>query len=286
MKKLDPTPLVIYHGNCADGFTAAWLLNIAEWQELYPLLSTLRPSDWVIDHHAGVYNEPPPDVKDRLVYVLDFSYKPEVMMAMAESAALVIWIDHHSSAIDAMKGFEHPRLAAHTSIERSGAYLTSKHLWPDREPMDMVKLVDDRDRWVFADRRSRPFAAGLFSRPYKIGEWNHASENVAQLVKDGEVIDRSNLKSINELLDVMTIWSDVCGFRVPTANLSYISASDACNQMLIRHPEAPFAASWYLRKDKKQVFSLRSRTGSDVDVGALAKEMGGGGHKHAAAFAV
>ena len=44
-------PLVIYHGNCADGFTAAWVAN--------------RYFAGEVDLHAGVYQTPPPDVTDR-----------------------------------------------------------------------------------------------------------------------------------------------------------------------------------------------------------------------------
>ena len=39
-------PLCIYHGNCADGFTAAW----AVWRA-HP--------DW--EFYAGIYQTPPPD---------------------------------------------------------------------------------------------------------------------------------------------------------------------------------------------------------------------------------
>lgn len=289
-------PLVIYHGNCADGFTAAWLANIffaqiaeceQEEQPRSPYSGPfMRPTEWYVEAHAGVYGKEPPDVTDRLVYILDFSYTPEVMLAIADRAKLVVWIDHHDSAIKAMQDVQHTSLRKQVSNERSGAYLTAEYFWPGREPMDMVKLVDDRDRWVFADKRSRPFAAGLFSRPYKIGEWNYLAQHVDQTVLEGEAIDRNNLKAINELLDVQLRFEDIDGVSVPTANMSYMSSSDGGAEMLRRHPEVPFAATWYLRKDGKKVYSLRSRNGEDVDVGAIAKKFGGGGHKHAAGFAV
>ena len=274
-------PLVIYHGNCADGFTAAWLANM-----YFAPSEAGRLDAWHVDHHAGVYHEPPPDVIGRTVFILDFSFVPAVMLEIADKAAEVIWIDHHASAIKDMEGIEHPRLKKLLSIERSGAYLTSKYFWPEAEPQDMVRLVDDRDRWVFADPRTRQFHASLFSRPYRIGEWNKLSMDIEKAVAEGEAIDRKHWKDIRELLDVMTTWEGIGGVSVPTANLSYISASDACHELLERHPEAPFAASWYVRKDGKKVYSLRSRPGSEVDVGALAKKFGGGGHKHASGFAV
>lgn len=271
--------IVIYHGKCADGFTAAWLVN------MYHSIRGI-PSDWVIHNHAAVYGEPYPDVLGRKVYIVDFSYDPDTMVRLCNDAEQVIWIDHHKSAIDAMAGVTHPRLHRKVSIERSGAYLTSEFFWPNVRPSEMVQLVDDRDRWVFADPRSKAFAAGLFSRPYKIGEWNKAAEDVEKVTAEGEAVLVKHWKDIRELLDVMTTFKDVAGQSVPTANLPYTSASDACHELLERHVEAPFAACWFLRKDGKMVFSLRSRSGSDVDVSLIAKTFGGGGHKHAAGFAV
>lgn len=271
--------IVIYHGNCADGFTAAWLANIAHNLDV-------RPTGWVIDHHAGVYGQPPPDCTGKAVYVLDFSYSPEDMLRIAEQSTGMYWIDHHKSAIEAMAGTKHPKLVKYVNTERSGAYLTANFFWPGKEPEDMVKLVDDRDRWVFRDARSQAFAAGMFSRHYDIEAWNEISANVAKVVDEGEAVLRKHWKDIRELLELTTIVRDVAGAPVPTANLDYTRASDACHELLQRHPEAPFAACWYLRKDNKMVFSLRSRNGSDVDVSAIAKIFGGGGHMHAAGFAV
>lgn len=285
MPQMNKRPLVIYHGNCADGFTSVWLANM-----YFAVNDGRLPREWVVDTHPGVYGEGPPFVQGRDVYILDFSYPRAVLESMLESAARITVIDHHKTAIEDLEplgdGRHNDKLRLVLSTQRSGAYLTSKFFWPDREPMEMVRLIDDRDRWVFADPRTRPFHASLFARAYTLDEWNAlGAANVDDLVAEGEAIDRKHMKDIRELLDVMTLWEVIAGFPVPTANLSYISASDACHELLQRHPSAPFAASWFLRKDGKRVYSLRSRNGSDVDVGAIAKSLGGGGHKHSAGFA-
>ncbi len=277
-------PLVIYHGNCADGFTAAWLANMA-YGEQHPELAGHIPNDWVVDHHAGVYGRPPPDITGRDVYILDFSYPPEVMQVICDEAKFVTMIDHHASNIKALQDFKHKRLLAILDDSRSGAYLTAQYFWPDKEPSEMVKMVDDRDRWQFHLPDTRAFNAGLFSRPYKIGEWNHISRNVEETIVEGQAIERKHFKDINELLDVCMQWEEVDGQQVPVANLPYTLASDACAIMLERHPDAPFACAWYLRSDDKMVFSLRSRPG-ETDVSVIAKKYGGGGHVNAAGCAV
>ena len=78
--------LCIYHGNCADGFGAAWVVRRALGEH--------------VDFHAGVYQDDPPDVTDREVILVDFSYKRAVLEKMAESATNILVLDHHKTAAD------------------------------------------------------------------------------------------------------------------------------------------------------------------------------------------
>ena len=65
--------LCIYHGNCADGFTSAWVVRKALGED--------------VDYHAGVYQNPPPDVAGRDVVMVDFSYKRGTLEMMRDRAA-------------------------------------------------------------------------------------------------------------------------------------------------------------------------------------------------------
>jgi oligoribonuclease NrnB/cAMP/cGMP phosphodiesterase (DHH superfamily) len=253
--------------------------------EQHPDLAGHIPNGWVVDHHAGVYGKTPPDVTGRDVYILDFSYTPDVMQVICDEAKFVTHIDHHISAIKAMQDFHHKRIRKVYDTERCGAWLTSTYLWPDRDPNRMTELVDDRDRWVFQFPQTRPFHASLFSRPYAIGEWNKLNSEIPEAIMEGKAIDRKHFKDINELLDVCTQWKFVGDHEVPVANLPYTMASDACHILLERNPLALYAACWYMRADGMKVYSLRSRT-DGFDVSVLAKKFGGGGHKTAAGFAI
>ena len=57
--------LCIYHGNCADGFGAAWAIRHALGD--------------TVEFMAGVYQQEPPDVAGRDVILVDFSYKAAVI---------------------------------------------------------------------------------------------------------------------------------------------------------------------------------------------------------------
>ena len=76
--------LCIYHGNCADGFGAAYAVwkRYGEAVEFYP----------------GVYQQDPPDVTGRDVIMVDFSYKRPVIEQMAQDANSILILDHHKSA--------------------------------------------------------------------------------------------------------------------------------------------------------------------------------------------
>ena len=92
MPDTEAKPLVIYHGNCADGFSAAWCF----W----------RYHRDTADYVAGVYQTPPPDVTGRDVYLVDFSYKRAVVADMLTKAARVTLIDHHKTAIEDLAGLD------------------------------------------------------------------------------------------------------------------------------------------------------------------------------------
>jgi len=275
-------PLVIYHGNCADGFTAAWLFNMW-YAEEHPRIDGTVPHDWIVDHHPGIYGKPPPDVAGREVYILDFSYKRDTMRDICDAAASVTLIDHHASAIRDLQDFEHPNLEMHLDDSRCGAWLTSKFLWPDREPSRMVELVDDRDRWVFRDKNTRPFHASLFSRPYAIGEWNAVNNCIPEAIFEGHAIDRKHHKDIAELLTVTTCLAKHGEQLVAVANLPYTLSSDAGHKLLANLPGADFAAVYYIDSDGYLVFSLRSRK-DGPDVSKIAESFGGGGHPNASGF--
>ena len=81
-------PLCIYHGNCADGFAAAVIIRMYNPDmEFYP----------------GIYGEQPPDVTDREVIMLDFSYKKDLLEMLAWRAKSILILDHHKSAEENLK---------------------------------------------------------------------------------------------------------------------------------------------------------------------------------------
>lgn len=279
-------PLCIYHGKCADGFTAAWAVRQFFGDD--------------VEFHAGIYGEAPPDVTGRDVLLVDFSYKRAMLVAMATSARSILVLDHHKTAQEDLAGFptasswsEHLREAYSPAnlhvvfdMERSGAGLAWDFFMNAARPA-LVNYVEDRDLWRFKLPNSRAVNAYIFSFEYYFDIWDqlgHDLNFVDTMViaeQSGEAIERKHHKDVAELVAVCKRRIRIGGIEVWGASIPYTLTSDAGNLMA---QGEPFAAC-YWDTPKGRVFSLRSTEGG-VDVSIVAKDYGGGGHKHASGFTV
>lgn len=291
-------PLCIYHGNCADGFGAAW----AVWKAF----------DGKVDLHAGVYQNDPPDVTGRDVIVVDFSYKRPVMEALAKRASSVLVLDHHKSAIEDLtpivvkthaggvlspKEWQHHLMnAAQDACEgifgavyavfdekRSGAGIAWDFFNPWKERPALINHIEDRDLWAFRLPGTREIQAALFSFPYDMQRWDDLilRGDLLALRREGEAIERKHHKDVAELVAVTQRPMRIGGHVVPVANLPYTLTSDAGHLMA---QGQPFAAC-YWDTPGGRVFSLRS-SDEGIDVSEVAKQYGGGGHRNASGFRV
>ena len=151
-------PMVIYHGNCADGFSAAWCF----WRKY-------RDD---CDYVAGVYQQAPPDVTGRCVYLVDFSYKRDVVLLMLEQAEHIVLIDHHKTALEDLAGIESEKFSTFTDLNRSGATLAWDFLFPDEDRPLLLGHVEDRDLWRFKLPGTREIQAFVFSHEYTFDMWD------------------------------------------------------------------------------------------------------------------
>lgn len=298
-------PLVIYHANCADGFTAAWAVRQA--------------TD--ADFHPGVHGEPPPDVAGRDVILVDFSYPRVQLVDMAQVARSILVLDHHKSAEaelrsgavhvgtigqeglkavrivrldnlpDAREAWLHYEETATVSdgvvcaffdMDRSGAGIAWDFFHPGKARPALIDHVEDRDLWRFALHGTREIQSALFSYPYRFEVWDELMQApVFELYQQGLCIERKHHKDVAELVAVAKRQMVIGHYEVPVASLPYTLASDAGHLMA---QGQPFAACYY-DKAGGRVFSLRSAD-DGVDVSEVAKLYGGGGHARAAGFTV
>lgn len=261
--------LCIYHGNCADGFAAAWVVRKALGEDN-------------VEFFPGVYQTPPPDTQDRDVILVDFSYKRPVMEKMISSAKSMTVLDHHLSAMKDLEGL--PGVDVMFDMNRSGARITWDYFFPDMAPPPLLLHIEDRDLWRFALPGTREIQANVFSYPYDFKVWDTFMQMPpGALAGDGEAIERKHFKDIAELVKVCRRELRIGGVVVPAASLPYTLTSDAGHLMATEHTSRIGVCYWDTPGGR--VFSLRS-TDDGPDVSEIAKQYGGGGHAHAAGFTV
>ena len=265
-------PLCIYHADCLDGFAAA--LAVYKYY-----------GKGNVDFHRGVRGEPPPDVTGREVFLVDFSYKRDLLFNMARTAESITILDHHISAyrdlfVDSKSELPE-NIMALFDMEKSGAVITWEFFHKDPVP-ELFLHIQDRDLWKFELAGTREISAALFSYDYDFDLWGIGLlADLSKLYEEGKVLHRKLVKDVKGLVASSQHRFVIQGFDVPVLNTSHFMSSEAGDLM---GKNEPFAACYWFSKDSVH-FSLRSAK-DGVDVSKIAGKYSGGGHTHAAGFRV
>ena len=254
-------PIVLYHAYCADGFGAAW----AAWQKLGD------DADFLPVRHGN----PPPSLPDgATVYILDFCYPRHVIVKMRERFKALTVIDHHQTAEEAHDGLEY----AIFDNNKSGAVLAWEFFNTERPVPELLHYVMDNDLWRHRLPRSREVFAALSAYRMNFQVWNDL--DIAELANEGKPILRYKRQQVGLLCDQVR-FETLAGYRVPVVNAA-LFGSEVGEELLKRHPDAPFAVIYFDRAGGIRQWSLRSR--KDFDVSRIAQQFQNGGHRQAAGF--
>jgi oligoribonuclease NrnB/cAMP/cGMP phosphodiesterase (DHH superfamily) len=265
--------IVIYHANCSDGFCAAWIFSKA-----YPDATFI----------SAQYGDtlPPIDLKDD-VFILDFSYPREVMIELQTRCKSLHVLDHHKTSQKDCEGLSFCIF----NMEKSGAMLafdyciTNKKIGYIHGMIQLVKLVQDRDLWTFRIPYSKELNIAIRSYPMTFKIWDELCNRIANnlsnyLIAEGKAIQRyrdnivdSHIKHATEVI--------IAGYKIAGCYcsigeiISEVAGELAKNKL--------FGCCWFDLSNVRRVYSLRSDE-NGLDVSAIAKSYGGGGHVHSAGF--
>lgn len=251
-------PLVIFHKNCQDGFCSAWLAKKA-----------LKDAEFL----PAQYGDKPPEVNGRGVYILDFSYKRDVLLDMQNKVAYIYVLDHHKTAKEDLADLDFCTF----DMNKSGAGLTYDFFRLYLQPHWIIDYVQDRDLWKWKLPHSQEVNAFVSSLPFDFEVWDNLP-SLDEAIFQGKAIRRY----MERLVDNLFAFSREVvfdGYKVLAANSSTLN-SEVGNCLA---KGRPFGIVWFQRQDSQFVYSLRS-TPDGIDVSELAKSHGGGGHKNAAGF--
>lgn len=260
-------PLVLYHASCSDGFCAAWIYR-----------RYVSPG---AEFRAVQFGSEPPSVAERDVVILDFSYPRPLLLQMKEQARSLRVLDHHQTAAADLEGLDFCTF----DLDKSGARLAWEHFStadPDAAAKVhwLVDYTEDKDLWRWKLPDSRAINAAVGSYPRVFGVWDRMAQRPPkELVTEGSAILRFQDRLIRPRVKNHA-WATIGGYRVPLTNSTCLS-SEIGNALAEGHP---FAAVFFITSDSKVVYNLRSNTKDGVDVSEIARQFGGGGHRHAASF--
>ncbi len=254
---------VIYHADCTDGFGAAY----AAWKFLGNRA----------EYHACKHGTPPPNVKNKNVVILDFSFNNATTKKMIEDAAGLLVIDHHKSAMVEL----HDISNTHFDMTKSGAMLSWEFFHPGKEPPKFIKYIMDRDLWTWELEYSKEFSAAFDMVPFEFEEF--------EKFEDDSVFDDAVKRGSYILAYSKTVVKKVCEKaqlrKLNEKEVLVVNASHWMSEIGTRlAPDCDFAMIWYWDHDAQHTkVSLRAFH-ETVDVSEIAKQFGGGGHKKAAGF--
>jgi len=280
--------LVLFHGNCPDGVTAAW----AAWKvlgddaEYVPMFHPIRSL---------------PDCTDRNVYLLDFSCARDIMIQADACARSFLVLDHHEGQEKEIKGL--PFVVFDKS--RAGAGLAWDYFHPEMPRPAMVNLIEDRDIRKFLYVETDPILhlfddSGFHQRFDASSTFTQMSEFSALIDADSITFggyDKTDKRIINlEGLMIpglerhnkfmalcMNLSANATPMNlfgqpglavncpVPFEDAIATILATRCNGVGVVYHHSP-------TNPKNVKLSLRS---NEIDVMSIAQKLGGNGHRHA-----
>lgn len=285
--KPEKVDLVIYHGNCSDGFGAA--LSAYEY---FKTTNGINENGKNVEYFGASFNQLPPNVKDKNVLICDFSYKEQIILQMIkdvqETNCTLAIIDHHKSSEAELKNI--PQQYKYFDMLHSGAYLTWKFFNQDIEDVPLlIKYIEDNDIWIKKMPFTEEMTFYIYSLPFKFEEYStllNDNEIKTVAIPIGTGMKRANDNYIKHALNTSThqfIEIDDKYFLVEHLN-STILKSEIGNKILTKFPYADFSAI-YSTYNNVTTLSLRSMN-DRADVSVIATKFGGGGHRNASGMSV
>lgn len=278
----------IFYHNDNDGKAAAALVNLYAKSVLK---QELNKEDFI----AVNYNDSVPNAdivsKNEIVYIVDYSFTKSTidqLRGIRNKTNQIVWLDHHKSSLEVLQLVRNEYLTLYTEVDinRCGAMITYDHLikYLDIDNNDnikeIIKLVDDYDRWVHNYKESLLFNIGseMFDTNPMSDFW--FSANVDIVVASGKTMkefkDNLNREYCDRFAYTCTINNHEC---------IVLNTPEASSQAFVEYYDKYKFAIRYVFDGNKYIYSIYSSL-PDIDCSVIASSINpaGGGHKGAAGF--
>lgn len=220
-----------------------------------------------------------------IIFMVDFCLQPFDLMKQLNKKAILIWIDHHKSAIEESKKYN-KNIQGVRDINKAGCELTWKFINPDKKMPRGIHLLGRYDVWDNEDKNTFLYQYGLKSCDTGLDSniWNAILEDNKEvfdrIIKDGKIIGNYAEQENKILANSYAFETKFNGLKCIALN------NDHCNSQV-------FDTIWDNKKyDAMMTFGFKKGQWTvslysdrdDIDVSKIAKKHGGGGHKGASGF--
>ena len=315
LKKLkDDIDTVIYHNPCMDGFGAAHIAAkyFKDTHKREVRLAKPHIGDaarkYLNDEQGGKVLLVPTHISDTIdesLYIGKTVLMVDILtpdyLKIKEKAKNLIILDHHKTNQKDLGGCDF----AYFDMNKSGVGIIWEYFYDDTPMPLFLQCIQDRDIWTWIVPESKYFCDGfykLFNTAGSIQEQIRffdemydlqsvdgklLSEKFNYYYTIGEVLYKIKMSSVKKIVkhsepNKVQIGTD--SYNVSFFNCTTDYASDLGNYA-VSETDCDFAVLWsYDHEDEQYRYSLRS-IDSKVDVSAIAKRFGGGGHRNAAGCA-
>jgi oligoribonuclease NrnB/cAMP/cGMP phosphodiesterase (DHH superfamily) len=270
--------MIVYHHNDMDGRCAGAIVEMA----FRDFAARIRFRE--VDYNSVIAVDE--IERNEKVYIVDFSFKPDVMKQVLERTGNVFWIDHHSTA----QAYDYGRvLPGHRDFaepsKRSGAGLAWEFLFHTQPMPRVVQLVSDYDTWTMALKDSMPFMEGLKMKAHgpqdEIWAKLIADEKLLQAIIDqGKTAIEYRDNYCAEMRKAFGYECYLAGYKCYALNC-YRFGGTMFGPLLDKYD----MCIAYVENGQKTTVSVYS-TKKRIHAGEICRDFGGGGHKGAAGFVV
>jgi oligoribonuclease NrnB/cAMP/cGMP phosphodiesterase (DHH superfamily) len=289
---------VIFHRGCIDGFTSYVVLDKS---------GKISP-DAKIHQDVPSAKNPPPNIKDKDVIIVDVAYKYDILKYIFTEAKTVLFIDHHITSHKDIMKLQKESLSNVTIIYdeyECGASLIWKYLFTEPLPL-FIEYVKDNDIGLWKMDYTYELIAGLETNydmslnPRNIQKWAKLFDatKLDKIIKDGKSYMKYINKSVEknarkysvELFPSQKLYEEYASFFDKPAQYKVGVFCGSCSNIgliakqIMINSKCDFVIIWILNLETKEyVLTFRSNY---VNVEDIAHLFGGGGHKLAASCGI
>ncbi len=257
---------VLYHKQCLDGFTSAWIASLyfGSKAEYIPLV-----------HQTPM----PKNLAGKEIYMIDFCYNADVMEKIKKVASKLVVIDHHISQKEAIKISDEYLY----DVKHSGAALAWQYFFGTSKVPKIVSYVEDRDIWKNKIKDAIPVLATLNTLEFDFKKWSAFAKKLetaktrTEIIKEGNIILRGENEMIRNIIQSAEPVK-ILGKNALAVN-SPVLVSEIGN--ILATAAGGLGIVWCVKSGK---IKISIRAVGKADAQKIAVKFGGGGHVGAASF--